>query len=338
MASTRPSSEFTRIALIERLLSVNAPRSRAVEVGIGDDAAVLRCEGGLIWSIDAAVEGVHFERRWLTLQDVGYRAFQAALSDVAAMGARPLAALSNLALPPDFTSSELGRLAEGQALAARDSRCPIVGGNLTRASELSVTTSVLGQAESPLLRSGARVGDELWLAGEVGLAAAGLVALQSGRKPRGGSLGRCVERWRRPRALIQHGLRLARCASAALDVSDGLVGDAEHLAAASGVRVIVDADALAATLSDELLKAAALLQRDAVELALFGGEDYALLATGPTAKRPRGVRVIGRVARGRGVELKSTRGLQKRPVTGFDHFGERRGSRSERTRKRPPPR
>ncbi|HYO93438.1 MAG TPA: thiamine-phosphate kinase, partial [Polyangiaceae bacterium] len=256
MASTRPGSEFTRIALIERLLSANAPRSPAVQVGIGDDAAVLRCKGGLIWSIDAAVEGVHFERRWLTLQDVGYRAFQAALSDVAAMGARPLAALSNLALPRRFTSSELARLAEGQALAARDSRCPIVGGNLTRASELSVTTSVLGLAESPLLRSGARVGDELWLAGQVGLAAAGLAALQAGRRPRTGSLARCVDRWRRPSALIQDGLRLSRRASAAIDVSDGLVGDAEHLAEASGVRVIVDAEALVAGLSDDLLQAA----------------------------------------------------------------------------------
>ena len=314
------SSEFKKIALIERALRQGGAHSPAVKLGIGDDAAVLASSGRLVWTIDTQVEGSHFERRWLPLEDIGYRAFQAAASDLAAMGARPLAALSNLALPRTFSDAQLSRLARGQAEAARACRCPIIGGNLAGAPELSITTTLLGVVEKPLLRGGARVGDELWLWGDVGLAAAGLRALQRGLTKRA-ALRACVERWRRPKALLVEGRKLVGRAHSAIDVSDGLAGDAAHLGRASRVRVVFDAALLEAALAPELLRGAAALGEEPLALALMGGEDYALLASGSASLRPRGARRVGYVERGSGVFLQQAAGRQRLGAS-FEHFVE----------------
>lgn len=317
-------SEFQRIDLIRKILSRAAPRARAVDVGIGDDAAVLRVAGKLVWTVDTQVEKVHFHRRLLSWESVGYRSFQAAASDIAAMAARPLAALANLSLPRAFRDDQLAALVRGQAEAARACGCPLVGGNLAKASELSITTTVLGTASAPLRRSGARPGDELWLIGEVGMASLGFQALQTGRRSRrSAAVEACVDRWRNPRALISEGQKLARRARAALDVSDGLAGDAGHLAKASAVRLVICEASLREALSPELVEAGRRLEIDALACALYGGEDYALLATGPAAKRPRSAAVIGHVEKGRGVFLEHAPGSRKPVEQGFDHFARR---------------
>ncbi|HET9956281.1 MAG TPA: thiamine-phosphate kinase [Polyangiaceae bacterium] len=337
------TGEFEKIAVIERLHRGAAPRAAWIETGIGDDAAVIEiarlvsvesslgrsprrrssragsldAAGRLVWTVDAQVDGQHFRRDWVDLEDTGYRSFQAAVSDLAAMGAAPVGALSSLALPSALSDVELSALVTGQAIAARECRCPVIGGNLTRAEQLSITTTVLGRARRPLLRSGARPGHELWLIGEVGEAAAGLRALQRGaRKTR--AVRECIEAWRRPRAQLAAGQRLVGRASAAIDVSDGLMGDAAHLAQASGVRLTISVEQLQSVCSEALRGAARQLGEDELTLALSGGEDYALLATGPRESRPRGARVIGIVERGRGVELDGPRpGLS---LHSFDHF------------------
>jgi thiamine-monophosphate kinase len=311
------NTEQSRIATLQRLLG--GQRSRGVELSIGDDAAVLRARGRLVWTIDTAVEHVHFELGLLGLEEVGYRATQAAVSDLAAMGARPLAALANLSLPPRLSARDFERLVRGQAAAARALGCSIVGGNLSSSGELSLTTTVLGSVERPLLRDGARAGDELWLLGRVGLARAGLLALQRGTRPRSRALRACIEAFARPRALLAEGRRLVGRAHAALDVSDGLAGDAGHLASASGVRVVISASQLRTGLPAELLEAAVELGQEPLELALYGGEDYALLATGLRRHRPRGATLIGRVTAGRGVVLESE-GRLRALGGGFDHF------------------
>ena len=314
----RPRSEFEKIALIERLLRGSRARAGRVEIGIGDDAAVLMSPGRLVWTIDSQVEGSHFDRAWLSLEDIGYRSFQAAASDLAAMGAKPIAALSNLALPRQFSDRELARLVRGQAQASAHCGCPVVGGNLSRAPDLSVTTTLLGVAARPLLRRGARPGDELWLWGDVGLAALGLRALQRGLQRRA-SLKAGVERWRRPRALLAEGRKLIGRARAAIDVSDGLAGDAAHLARESGVRVVFDAGQLEAGLGVDLLRGAQFLGESALTLALLGGEDYALLAAGPATKRPRAAHSVGQVERGSGVFLERA-GKRQRLGRAFEHF------------------
>jgi thiamine-monophosphate kinase len=238
------------------------------------------------------------------------------------MGARPLAALSALELPKGFSKSELGALSRGQATAARECGAPIVGGNVARASRLALTTTLLGTAEKPLCRDGARPGDEIWLIGGVGLAALGLELLRKRpRAVRRGAEQACVLAWRRPRALIADGARLAGRARAAIDVSDGLAGDLAHLASASGVRAVIEASRLEVALSPELVLVARALGRLPLDAALHGGEDYALVATGPAARRPRRAKVIGRVERGQGAVLELPTGRTTALGPGFDHLG-----------------
>ena len=232
--------QLREFAAISELTELFRARHRLVEVGIGDDAAVLKPFGRSVWTVDTAVEHVHFERRWLSLADLGWRSFNAAASDVCAMGGAPVAALSNVIFPEGFSAAELSLLARGQRAAARALGCEVVGGNLSRGSELSITTTVLGRVTRPLLRSGARVGDELWLCGELGLAAAGLALLQRGDRSQSAAARRALRAFRRPRAELAAGLALAARAHAAIDISDGLAGDAAHLAEASGVRVMFD--------------------------------------------------------------------------------------------------
>jgi thiamine-monophosphate kinase len=313
-------SEAEAIELLERALG-GGPARRGPRVGIGDDAAVVRAGGAeLVWTVDAQVDGVHFDRRWLTLSDLGFRSFQAAASDLAAMGARPIAALSSLILPAGMKARELSAIATGQAEAAAELRCPVVGGNLARGSELSVTTSVLGRAARPLLRSGARAGDEIWLVGAVGLARAGLTLLSRRVPLTTEALRTCVRAWRRPQALIARGSALCGRARAAIDVSDGLAGDLAHVAAASSVRAVLERAPLLRALRPELVRACARLGEDPLELALYGGEDYALIATGPAARRPRFARRIGRVERGKGAQLDTADGTRSPLGGGFDHL------------------
>lgn len=314
--------ELEAIAVLESAFAGGA-RSPRVELGIGDDAAVIAPGGGrLVWTVDACVEGVHFDRRWLSLEDVGFRSLNAAVSDLAAMGAKPVAALSALVLPASTRRHAVAAIGKGQLQASRELRCPVAGGNISRGGELSVTTTVLGECAQPLLRSGARAGDELWLVGDVGLARAGLALLQAGRQRRPGAAARaCIDAWRRPHALVARGRALAGRARAVIDVSDGLAGDAQHLAVASGVRVVVEERALGAALAPALVEACARLRADPLETALLGGEDYALLAAGPARHRPRFARVIGRVARGAGAVLEPVAGGRPRPLDrGFDHL------------------
>jgi thiamine-monophosphate kinase len=322
MTRQRPRglAEGEAIALLAERLG--APKSAGVRLGIGDDAALLEpVRGTLVWTVDSCLEGSHFERNLLELGDVAWKALHAATSDLAAMGARPLGALSALELPPRFSKKELDAFAKGQAEAARLLACPVIGGNIARGGRLGVTTTVLGVSKKPLRRDGARPGDEVWLVGDVGLAAAGLSLVRSKLKPKGPDAQRAIGAWRRPRALVREGLSLAGRASAAIDVSDGLGGDVRHLAEASSVRIVVEERALKRALPRALGAVAPLVGRSELSLALEGGEDYALVATGLRSKRPRGARRIGRVMKGRGAVLERTDGKTVALAHGYDHLG-----------------
>lgn len=319
-ADAKMSSEFERIERISEILDHG--RGAQVALGIGDDAATLRIgRHQLVWTTDSAVEGVHFRCDWMTHRDVGYRSFNAAVSDVAAMGAKAIGALSALELPKALPDRALYDLVEGQAQAAKLLNCPVIGGNLARGNHISVSTTVLGQVKTPLLRSGAKSGDEVWLVGEVGLANAGLRCFLLGkRRPRGKDVERCIEAFLHPSARLDEGQRLVGRAHSLIDVSDGLAGDASHVAKSSAKAIVFDETSLMTTLPGELKKVARRLGISALDCAMYGGEDYALLATGPTQKRPRFATVVGHVERGRGVWLRDARGLRKAVGCGFDHF------------------
>jgi thiamine-monophosphate kinase len=320
MTARARKHRFTEGDAVELLSRAFARKGASTLVGIGDDAAVVASpRDPLVLTIDACVEGVHFDRRWLSLEDVGYRASQAAVSDLAGMGARPVAALANLCLPKRFDKRELAAVARGQAQALGELGCPMVGGNMTRGPVLSIETAVIGSARRPLLRSGARAGHELWLVGDVGLAGAGFASVSRGLT-RGVAQRACIARWRRPAALLEWGQKLVGRASACCDVSDGLARDATHLADASKLCVVVEEDALNLTLQRPLIAAARALGRSPLEFALGGGEDYALLCAGPGSDRPRFARRIGRFERGRGAFLERASGEREPLTQGFDHF------------------
>jgi thiamine-monophosphate kinase len=315
------SSERERVRLLREVFASGA---RGVALGIGDDAAILeRPAANVVWSIDASVEGVHFRRDLMTLEDAGYRATMAALSDLAAMGASPRGVLAALTLPRDLSDDDLVAIARGQQAAASDVGTSVIGGNLARGEAITITTTVLGEAAASPLRSGAGAGEIVIASGALGLAGAGLVWLDAERAVAPSSaLERAALAFRRPRARIREGQdAVAAAVSSMIDVSDGLATDAAQIADASDVGIELDA---AAIVDAELEACAALLGRDAVELALSGGEDYALLATlRPGEPLPPGFRAIGRVtARGVApVVLVDASGARRAAsARGFDHF------------------
>ncbi|MEP7000630.1 MAG: thiamine-phosphate kinase [bacterium] len=236
-------------------------------LGIGDDAAVLDVPSGerLVVSTDATVEHVHFRREWLTAEEIGGRAGAAALSDLAAMAANPLGLLLALGLPDNWRS-ELESLARGLGVVAAAAGCPIVGGNVSAAGELSLTITVLGSTTQPLSRSGALAGDIIYVTGRLGGAGAALRALLDGREASAEHRARFVA----PVPRVREARWLAVCgARAAIDISDGLLADASHLARASGV-----------TLSLQPLQIPR-MSGVSIEDAATSGEEYELLVAAP---------------------------------------------------------
>jgi thiamine-monophosphate kinase len=212
--------------------------SRAV--GVGDDAALVDLPRGdtLVASVDSTVEDVHFRRGWLTGWEIGYRAAAAALSDLAAMGAAPVGMLIAIAIPDSWRPNML-EIAEGVGEVAKRWKAPILGGNTTRGRELSITTTVLGSVFGPLERRAVKPGHRLYVTGRLGASGAALRALLDNAEPD----PRHREKFARPQPRVAEARWLAgEGAVAAIDVSDGLVADLGHLAAASGVRIELDLD------------------------------------------------------------------------------------------------
>ena len=294
----------------------------AVALGIGDDAALLQPTPGCQWviSTDSLVQGVHFPDACSSF-DLGYRALAVAVSDLAAMAARPLGFTLALTLPA-VDESWLQAFSDGLAQCARDHRISLIGGDTTR-GPLNIGVSVycevpVGQA---LRRAGARPGDLLCVGGPLGDGAAGLaVALRCSLPDRLDEAGRTylAKRFWQPRAQCELGLALRGRASAAMDISDGLLQDAGHLARASGVALHLQRQALPHSAA---LNAWPEPQR--LDWMLRGGDDYVLLFTISAAELARlgnlPVTVIGQAEAGSGVWLDG------QPVDadgGYQHFKE----------------
>lgn len=311
--------EFERIDHLRRLFAPRPELRAALVLGIGDDAAVLaRPSGNLAVSVDAAVQGIHFQPEFGDWACLGGRALIAALSDLAAMGAQPRAAVMALITPPDLADAAFVQLIEGYAAAATAYDCPVIGGNLSRGTELSMTTTVMGEVTgSGLTRAGANVGDDIYVTGDLGSAALGLLMLQAQTPDRAPEF---VERWRRPVARIREAASFARIASAAIDVSDGALQDLGHLCEASGVGAELDAGAI--PMAAGFAELARAIGRDPLELALTGGEDYELVFTMPPGRGQVAATKIGRVVpQTEGIQVRDAAG-QALPfkARGFRHF------------------
>jgi len=313
MTRNTPLGAGTEFDLIRALIERWGP----LALGIGDDAAMLKPPRGeqLVVSTDTALEDVHFKRDWLSAREIAHRAVTAALSDLAAMAATPLGVLIALQWPAYLGRDQLLAVADGiaDAVRAAGAAARIVGGNIARAGQLGFTTTVMGSAFGPLLRSDARPGDLLYVTGELGAPAAALRALRAGQQPPSA----LRERFASPRARIGEGQWLAtRGAVAAIDISDGLSSDAAHLAAASRVGLDIGVDRIPVMYGAD--------EPD----ALAGGEEYELLVA---ARAPLPVdefrsefslplTAIGRVVEGDGEVVFHRDGKRVATPAGYDHF------------------
>jgi len=321
--------ELGEDGLVRSVLSRYASAD-GVLVGPGDDAAVLEVTGRLVVSTDTLVEGRDFRRDWSSGHDVGVKTAAQNFADVAAMGARPLAIVVSLAAPAELAADWVTALADGLQEESRRAGAAVVGGDISEAMEIVVTGTALGvlEAASPVLRSGARPGDVVALAGRTGPSAAGLAALlafesQAGEPPPGVDL-ELVRAHLAPRPHYEAGASAARGgASALIDTSDGLLRDAARIAEASDV--VLDLDPQALTPEPDLVEAAAALgtPQAAVSWVLAGGEDHALLACFPAGRAlPEGFRPIGRVLpRGDAAAVVLVGGRPWAGPTGYRHFG-----------------
>jgi thiamine-monophosphate kinase len=309
-------SDIGEFGLIGRI-TARLPARPSTLLGPGDDAALVAVpDGRVVATTDALVEGRHFRRDWSSAVDVGHRAAAANLADIAAMGATPSALLVALCAPADLDVGWAEGLTDGLAAEADLAGAAVVGGDMSSSPVLTIAVTALGDlgGRAPVLRSGARPGDLVALAGRIGYAAAGYAALCRGfRTPRV-----LVDAHRRP--VVEYGAGPAAAdagATSMLDVSDGLLADAGHIATAS--RVGIDLRRSAFEVPDVMADAGRALGVDPYAWILGGGDDHALLATfPPDATLPPGWRAIGTVGESGGVTVDGKR-YEDGP-TGWDHF------------------
>lgn len=271
-----------------------------VSTGIGDDAAVL--DDGTVLALDMVVDGVHVRRATHSPADIGHTALAANLSDVAAMGAHPVAALVGLGVPSDLTADEVDEMYAAMERLAATHDMSVVGGDVSASAVLTLSVAIVGrmpQGVPAVLRSGGHEGDLLVVSGPLGASAAGLMVLRDPLLATGSThADALVAAHRRPTPMVDDGLHLAEAgATAMIDISDGLLLDADRLARASGLRAEVDLDAV--PVAAGVHRVAAAMGLDAALLACTGGEDYHLLAAMPpaTGREPH-VTVVGRLVAG----------------------------------------
>ena len=302
-----PGGEFD---IIRRMLERWGESARS----IGDDAAIvpLPRTGQLAVSTDTSVEDVHFRREWLTHAEIGYRATAAALSDLAAMGAKPEGIFLALTLA-ESDVAQAGALADGIGECVRSAGTLVLGGDVTRGAALSLTVTVIGSAELPLVRGAVAAGDRIYVTGRLGAPLRALRELRERRTPAAALRDRFahpVPRLREARWLAERGVR------AAIDISDGLIADARHLAVASGVALYLRSErvpAFAGTTSDD---------------ALASGEEYELLVSSPgeldtAAFRREFDLELTEIGEAQGDEadvVLTAGGRRVAPPAGYDHF------------------
>ena len=293
-------------------------KSENTFVGSGDDAAVVKTSNDrFVVTTDTMIEGHDFKTEWSSAFDLGWKAVATNISDVAAMGAKPTALVVALAVPKETEITWLEQFADGLQ-AAIDHFAPnaeIVGGDLAASNQIVIAVTAHGDLEGrdPILRSGAKPGDIVAVAGTLGQAAAGLSLLASGNQDAISAYDDWVNIQKRPMPPIQSGIEATE-ATSMLDISDGLAKDAHRIAKASGVKLVISKQSLdgyCARLDD----VADRLERKAIDWVLFGGEDHSLLATfSEGAAIPRSFKPVGRVESGVGVYLDT----KELPERGWD--------------------
>ncbi len=331
---------YGEFALIERLRSklTSSATGPGVIVGIGDDAAVIDAGGGKCWvvSCDVQVQGTHFPAEVVSGFSVGHKGLAVNISDIASMGARPLHALISLGVPDSTPLAFLDEIYEGLNATAGKWGIAVVGGNVTRTEgPFFIDVFIAGEVarENLLLRSGARVGDQILVTGNLGNSAAGLYLLTHPEVKIGHETNTVLTHAHlrpQPRVAEAQAISALRLATAMMDISDALTGDIKHICEASGVGAVVWEHGL--PISTPALNLASIVGIDPKEWALHGGEDYQLLLTAPLSAVPalqEAVRSVGGGAlspigeilpASEGLLLQTRAGRVPLKVKSWDHF------------------
>jgi thiamine-monophosphate kinase len=317
--------------LIEQIRKA-APQGRGVRAGIGDDAAWLECRGGaLLVTTDLLIEGIHFDLRWTSFYALGYKTLAVNLSDIAAMGGVPDYATLSLAVPGNYRAEDIKEFYRGLNALARRSGVSLVGGDTSAGDRMFISPALMGHCDGrPVLRSGARPGDDLWATGSLGDSALGLALLKKKirtSRAQKAAAAYAIRRHRFPTARLAAGALLGRTrlAKAMIDLSDGLVQDLGHICKASGVGAEIDESVL------PLSQAYRSLAGGDTTAALGGGEDYEMLFAARARDRNRieklrprlGIRLtrIGHCVRGGGVKVLYGGGRPRTvSLRGYNHF------------------
>jgi thiamine-monophosphate kinase len=303
---------FTESEVIALLAQVFASSDPNLEVGIGDDAAVIRTSNRTVITTDMAVEGVHFRLEWSSAFEIGRKITAANLADVFSMGAKPTFLVVAVSLTGNEELDWIKDLANGIAFEAKLVGASVVGGDLAKGSEITIAITALGEVKDPILRSGAQVGDQIYLSNLTGWSRAGLAILEKDLPIESDAAKRAVAAFRAPTLNYSYVANLAQ-ASALSDVSDSLVTQAEQMAAASKVEFAIDFRLFEAAADFAALRALSQeIDISISDLVLGGGEDHVFLATG---KDLPGL-LIGQVKSGIGLTLW---GNEKSPDT-WRHF------------------
>jgi thiamine-monophosphate kinase len=309
---------FTESEVIALLAQVFASSNPNLEVGIGDDAAVIRTSNRTVITTDMAVEGVHFRLEWSSAFEIGRKITAANLADVFSMGAKPTFLVIAVSLTGNEDLEWIKNLAKGIAFEANLVGAAVVGGDLAKGAAVTIAITALGEfgdfgeVMDPILRSGAQVGDQIYLSNLTGWSRAGLAILEKGLPIESDSAKRAVAAFRAPILNYAYAANLAK-ATAMSDVSDSIVSQAEQMAAASNVKFNLDFNLFQAAADfSELRTLSAELNVSVSDLILGGGEDHVFLATG---KDLPGL-LIGNVSVGSGLNVS---GNEKAPDT-WRHF------------------
>ena len=321
--------EFGLIELITR--AVGKTSGGKVLIGIGDDAACWKAEGLQLATTDTLIEGIHFDFKDISWRELGWKSMAVNLSDIAAMGGRPLYALVSLGIPVDTDTESVIDLYRGMLELAKKFRVHIIGGDTTSSPITAITLTIIGETGGKgkiLRRSAAKPGDVIAVTGSFGTAAAGLAMMHKGLSFDKKTTETLRGAHFKPKPRIKEGMILARNGvRAAIDVSDGLLGDLEKMCLASGVGAKLYSERI--PIHPDVLKS---FGKEALTLALTGGEDYELILTASQKILDKAKRdifcpttVIGRIVKGKGVKVLDEDGNEfSWQYAGWDHFAKRK--------------
>lgn len=308
--------DIGEFGLIDRI--TKKPKDKDVLVGIGDDAAVVKTEKGLqVLTTDCLVEGDHFRREWFTPEQIGMKAIEINVSDIAAMGAIPKYALVELALTEDLDVEFVEELYKGMWKVCDKYNIEVIGGNMTRCETIVISITLTGEVDKKYLclRRGAEPGDFIFVSGHLGNGRAGLRLFQENLK----GFEQVRKSYLEPKAQLETALKISAYANSMIDVSDGLAPEVKHICDESKCGAIIYKDKI--PIKDEVRDVARTLNEDEYDYALFSGEDFELVFTVTKDKldKVNGF-LVGEITKNKEIKLSSNGREKEITESGYDHF------------------